>query len=96
MDNITIYLDLKDYLLSLKFTQKDNIYTKCLGFGKLYVINNYFNFTFGFYSYDEEPFSCRETVSINTFLNMIDIKIIVDTALNNLVRMYSEFKIYKQ
>ena len=90
------FTEIHDYLLGIGFKAKDNFYTKYLGFGRLDITIRSTDIIFHFYSFDEEPFQCRQIITLVSLYYVYSIKSVIKEVLYNFGIKYMKYKMFNE
>ena len=96
--NIMIYTltEMRDYLSGIGFKEKDNFYTKYLGFGRLDITVHSTEIIFYFHSFDEEPFQIKQILTLDSLYYVHSIEIVLKDILHNIGMKYMKYKIFNE
>lgn len=90
------FTEIHDYLLGIGFKAKDNFYTKYLGFGRLNITVRSTDIIFYFHSFDEEPFQCRQIITLVSLYYVHSIEIVLKDILYNIGMKYMRYKMFNE
>lgn len=100
LNNISIMIhtltEIRNYLLGIGFKEKDNFYTKYLGFGRLGITVRSTEIIFYFHSFDEKPFNIRQILTLNNLYYMSSVEIALKDILHNIGMEYMKHKIFNE
>ena len=86
--------EINNYLLGIGFKEKDNFYTKYLGFGRLGITVHSTEIIFHFHSFDEEPFQIRQLITLDNLYYVHSVEIVLKDILYNIGMKYMKYKIF--
>lgn len=86
--------EIHNYLLGIGFKEKDNFYTKYLGFGRLDITVHSTEIIFYFHSFDEEPFQIRQLITLDNLYYIHSVEIVLKDILYNIGMKYMKYKIF--
>jgi hypothetical protein len=90
------FTEIHDYLLGIGFKEKDNFYTKYLGFGRLDITVQSIEIIFHFYSFDEEPFQIRQLLTLDNLYYIHSVEIVLKDILYNIGMKYMRYKMFNE
>jgi hypothetical protein len=90
------FTEIHDYLLGIGFKEKDNFYTKYLGFGRLDITVQSTEIIFHFYSFDEEPFQIRQLLTLDNLYYIHSVEIVLKDILYNIGMKYMRYKMFNE
>lgn len=90
------FTEIHDYLLDIGFKEKDNFYTKYLGFGRLDITVQTTEIIFHFYSFDEEPFQIRQLLTLDNLYYIHSVEIVLKDILYNIGMKYMRYKMFNE
>jgi hypothetical protein len=90
------FTEIHNYLLGIGFKEKDNFYTKYLGFGRLYITVQSTEIIFHFYSFDEEPFQIRQLLTLDNLYYIHSVEIVLKDILYNIGMKYMRYKMFNE
>jgi hypothetical protein len=93
---VHVLTEIRDYFLRLGFKEKDNFYTKYLGFGRLDITVHASDIVFHFCSFDEEPFQIKQILTLDRLYYAHSIEIILKDILYNIGMKYMKYKIFNE
>lgn len=93
---IHVLTEIRDYLLRLGFKEKDKLYSKYLGFGRLVITVNTSDIIFHFYSFDEELFQIKQILTLDSLYYMHSVEIVLKDILYNIGMKYMKYKIFNE
>ena len=93
---IHVLTEIHDYLLGIGFKEKDKLYTKYLGFGRITIEMHAMDIIFHFYSFDEEPCEIRQIITLDSLYYVHSIESIMKEMLYNFGMMYTRYKIFNE
>ena len=93
---VHVLTEIRDYLLRLGFKEKDKLYSKYLGFGRLDITVHASDIIFHFYSFDEEPFQIKQMLTLGSLYYVHSIEIVLKDILHNIGMKYMKYKIFNE
>lgn len=90
------FTEIHDYLLGIGFKEKDNFYTKYLGFGRLDITVQSTEIIFHFYSFDEELFQIRQLLTLDNLYYIHSVEIVLKDILYNIGMKYMRYKMFNE
>lgn len=90
------FTEIHDYLLGIGFKEKDNFYTKYLGFGRLDITVQSTDIIFHFYSFDEEPLQIRQLLTLDNLYYIHSVEIVLKDILHNIGIKYMRYKMFNE
>jgi hypothetical protein len=90
------FTEIHNYLLGIGFKEKDNFYTKYLGFGRLDITVQSTEIIFHFYSFDEEPFQIRQLLTLDNLYYIHSVEIVLKDILYNIGMKYMRYKMFNE
>ena len=88
------FSEIRNYLLGIGFKEKDNFYTKYLGFGRFDITVHSREIIFYFHSFDEEPFQIRQLITLDNLYYVHSVEIVLKDILYNIGMKYMKYKIF--
>lgn len=93
---IYVLTEIRDYFLRLGFKEKDKLYSKYLGFGRLDITVNAFDIIVHFYSFDEEPFQFKQILTLDSLYYVHSVEIVLNGILHNIGMKYMKYKLFNE
>lgn len=90
------FTEIHNYLLGIGFKEKDNFYTKYLGFGRLGITVHSTEIIFYFHSFDEEPFQIRQLITLDNLYYIHSVEIVLKDILYNISMKYMRYKMFNE